>query len=115
MTDNVVKFYHKNADKEPDAVLEQAIGEYEDVLILGWDKDESFDPRCSTNLKAKDLLWLVSLFQHKLMAGDYNDEGDDGRVLLPSEIFGDIDPNSNEISRLLAEERRESDGDEWYY
>ena len=55
---DIVKFYKKNAAENPDAVLEQAIGSYTDVLILGWDKDGLLDPRGSLGLTCKDILWL---------------------------------------------------------
>ena len=70
----VIKFYANDAAKNPDNVLEQAIGEYGQVLILGWNKDGNFDPRSDTTLTAREILWLVTLFQHKLMSGDYEED-----------------------------------------
>lgn len=40
MMGDVLKFYPKDAAMKADNVLEQAIGEYEDVLILGYDRTE---------------------------------------------------------------------------
>ena len=37
---NVIKFYPKNAAENPDNVLEQAVGAYDEVLIIGWDKND---------------------------------------------------------------------------
>lgn len=73
MADNIVKFYPKDAGKNPDAVLEQAIGKYESVFIIGYDNDGIMDVRASTNLDQKNILWLVEMFKHKMMAGDYCD------------------------------------------
>lgn len=69
----VVKFYPKDAAKDPDAVLEQAIGRFEDVLIIGWDKQGKMDARASLGLKdGGDMLWLIEHFKHNLLNGDYS-------------------------------------------
>ena len=40
MSDNVVKFHGATRlDLSPDQVLQEAIGEVETVVVLGWDKD----------------------------------------------------------------------------
>jgi hypothetical protein len=75
----VVKFYPKDAAKNADAVLEQAVGHYDQVLVIGWDKEGLFDARATTGLKDAECLWLVESFKHKLMSGaflleDYQDE-----------------------------------------
>lgn len=73
---DVVKFYPQDAAKNPDSVLEQAVGQYSNVLIIGWDKDGDLDARASIGLKAgSDVLWLIECFKHKLLLGDYCDEG----------------------------------------
>lgn len=70
---SVVKFYPKDAAKDPDAVLEQAIGGFSEVLVIGWDKEGILDARATLGLKdGGDLLWLVESFKHKLMNGDYS-------------------------------------------
>lgn len=74
MTD-VVKFYPKDAARDADNVLEQAVGQYSEVLIIGWDKDGNFDARATLGLKdGGDCLWLIESFKHKLMSGDYISE-----------------------------------------
>lgn len=70
----VIKFYKKDAAVSPDAVLEQAIGEYDSVVLIGWNKDEALDARASLNLKHADIHWLLSVFQNKLLNGDYSSE-----------------------------------------
>jgi hypothetical protein len=67
----VVKFYPKNAAQDPDNVLEQAIGQYDQVFIVGYDKDGNLDARASLGLKGADVLWLIEWFKHGLMNGDY--------------------------------------------
>ena len=71
---NIVKLYTNNSAEDPDNVLEQAIGSYESVIILGWDKNEMLDPRASTNLTSREILWLLSVFKNNLINGEYRAE-----------------------------------------
>lgn len=72
---DVVKFYPQNAAENPDNVLEQAVGGYSDVLILGWDKDGNLDARASLGMKSsKDVLWLMEVFKNNLLNGVYADD-----------------------------------------
>lgn len=69
---DVVKFYPKDAAKNPDLVLEQAIGNYKHVLILGWDNGMELDARGSDLFSdGGNVLWLIETFKHKLLSGDY--------------------------------------------
>lgn len=73
MSDNVTKFYPKDAYKDPDAVIEQAIGQYKDVLVLGWDKDGYLDARASNGVAGKaDVLFLIEEFKTMTMMGGMN-------------------------------------------
>lgn len=76
MTSSVVKFYPQDAAKDPNNVLEQAINQYESVIVLGWDKEGFLDARASTNLSHEQVLWIISKFTHKLLNGDYAGEDD---------------------------------------
>ena len=55
----------------PDVVLEKAVGEYESVLIIGYDKDGVLDARASLNQDAKSILFMLEQFKNKLLNGDY--------------------------------------------
>ena len=68
---SVVKIFPKDAAKDPDAVLEQAIGQYDNVVIIGLDKEGMLDPRASLGLNSANILWLIEVFKAKLLAGDY--------------------------------------------
>ena len=77
MTD-VVKFYPKGAAKDADNVLEQALGRYSEVLIIGFDKDGQFDARATLGLKdGGDCLWLIEMFKLKLLMGDFGPEDEE--------------------------------------
>ena len=71
---DVVKFRKRDAASDPDVVLEEAIGAYSSVVVIGWDKDGFLDARASLNLDHKELHWLISVFQNKLLNGDYADD-----------------------------------------
>lgn len=73
MSDKIAKLYTKESGKDPDAVLEQAVGVYQDVLIVGWDKNGHLEARSSTTLKAKDILWLIEIFKANLINGEYDE------------------------------------------
>ncbi len=72
MSAKVVKFYPANAAEDPDNVLEQAIGLFNSVLIIGWDKDGNLDASASANLTdGGEMLWLIETFKRNLLSGDY--------------------------------------------
>lgn len=58
----------------PDTVLDAAKGQYESVLVLGYDENGVLDARASLNMQAKDILFLVECFKLKLLNGDYADD-----------------------------------------
>lgn len=67
----VIKFYPADAAKSADAVLEQAIGGFSEVLVIGWDNDGHIDARATLGLRdGGDMLWLIERFKAKLMNGD---------------------------------------------
>lgn len=69
---DIVKFYPSDAAKSADNVLEQAIGVYDQVIMIGWDKDGNLNARATLGLKdGGDVLWLLETFKHKLLSGDY--------------------------------------------
>lgn len=70
---DVVKLYSKDAASNPDNVLEQAVGNYKSVLVLGWDAKGILDVRASTNIDHKEILWLLEVFKSKLVHGDYSE------------------------------------------
>ena len=73
MKSKVIKFYPSNSSDNPNMVLEQAIGQYEEVLILGWDKNGLINARASRGMGG-DILLLIEQFKYKLIRGDYKDE-----------------------------------------
>lgn len=70
----VVKFYPADAAKSADNVLEQSIGNFSEVLVIGWDKNGGFDAHATLGLKdGADCLWLVEIFKTKLLNGDFSE------------------------------------------
>ncbi len=70
----VVKFYPKEAAKNPDNVLEQAVGVYDEVFIIGYDKDGKLDVRASTNFQVREIFFALEAFKFKVLNGDYDTE-----------------------------------------
>lgn len=67
---NIVKLYTSN---KADDALEQAIGVYDDVLILGYDKEGFMDVRANDSLSNERILWLISILKKNLLNGDYDE------------------------------------------
>jgi len=65
---NVVKFYPAGSANSPDAVLEQAIGVYTSVLVIGVDHNGNLDGRASLDIAgASDAAWLMDQFKYWLL------------------------------------------------
>ena len=71
---DVVKFYPKDAAKNPDNVLEQAVGVYDQVFVIGYDKDGQLDVRSSTNFQVREIFFALEAFKFKVLNGDYDVE-----------------------------------------
>lgn len=73
----IIEFPVKNAaidpdvEIDPDVVLEKSVGEFESVVVVGWDKEGCLDVRASLNLTQAEINWLLGVVQHKLLRGDY--------------------------------------------
>ena len=63
----ITKLYAANAAKNPDNVLEQAVGKYQSVLIAGYDKNGEVDVRASTDLTREALLWLCEKAKEQIL------------------------------------------------
>ena len=57
-------------------VTERAGKECNKVLVLGWDKEDKFYFSSSFS-DAQAILWLISVFQYKLMNGTFGIEEED--------------------------------------
>jgi hypothetical protein len=71
MTDNVVKFYSLRAALAPDVVLEHAAGVYDEVLVIGYNKDGELDVRASLNFDMKSIFFALEAFKHQVLSGEY--------------------------------------------
>jgi hypothetical protein len=67
----IKKFYPKDAAKSADNVLEQALEVFDEVLLIGWNKDGNMEARATLGLKDGDVLWLIEKFKHNLLSGQY--------------------------------------------
>lgn len=70
----VVKFYPKEAAGKPDNVLEQAVGAYDQVFIIGYDKEGKLDVRSTTNFRLREIFFALEAFKFKVLNGEYDTE-----------------------------------------
>lgn len=68
---DVVKFYPADAAKNPDNVLEQAVGVYDQVFVIGYDKDGILQVRSSTNFPVREIFFALEAFKFNVLNGDY--------------------------------------------
>jgi hypothetical protein len=61
---NVVKL---RPGEDPDEVLQSAIGAYESVVVIGWDKQDRFNGRSSLNLEAAEVILLIELLKSAIL------------------------------------------------
>jgi hypothetical protein len=64
----------KEPAQDPDTVLEKAKGEFESVLVIGWDNDEMLDVRCSETMTQQQCLWLIETFKLGMLRGEHADD-----------------------------------------
>jgi hypothetical protein len=70
--DNIISLHTSNDAIGADIVVEEAIGVYENVVIIGWNKQEELDVRSSFNLSHAEILWLIETFKARLLSGEYD-------------------------------------------
>ena len=70
--DNIISLHTSNDAIGADIVVEEAIGVYENVVIIGWNKEEELEVRASLNLSQSDILWLIETFKARLLSGEYD-------------------------------------------
>ena len=62
---DVIKLYPA---ADPDEVLRQAIGQYDSVVVMGWNKDGAFSGRSSLNIEVAEILLLVEIFKVAILS-----------------------------------------------
>jgi len=74
---NIVKLYPDGSAENPDNVLEQAIGNYQEVFIIGYNKDGELEVRASTNFTNAQIIFALDHFKYKMHAGHYGLDDDE--------------------------------------
>ncbi|MGZ4968052.1 MAG: hypothetical protein ACXV8O_01435 [Methylobacter sp.] len=70
----IIQLHPEEPALNPDTVLEKAIGDFDSVVVIGRNKDGSIGARASLNIGQAEIHWMLSVFQHKLLNGDYSAE-----------------------------------------
>lgn len=73
---SIKKFYPKDAGKNPDFVLEQAVGVYEDLVIIGYTKDGGLEVRSNTTFSEPEMMNAIKTFEHNYYGGLYDTDDD---------------------------------------
>ena len=53
--------------EDPDEVLTRAVGAYDDVMVIGWTKENAVQMRSTLNLEAGDILLLIEIAKKMLL------------------------------------------------
>lgn len=54
-----------------DPVLEKALGQYQSVIVIGYDNDGDLQAAASLNLRGHEILWMIESFKTRLLNGEY--------------------------------------------
>lgn len=73
MSAQIIKFDPRDATT-PDLVLERAMGQFKNVVVIGYDHDGELDCRADLETSRKDILWLIELFRMHLLTSWDADE-----------------------------------------
>jgi hypothetical protein len=56
---------------DPDTVLAEAKGEFESVVVIGFDRNGDLDVRASLNISQATILFMLEKFKFGLLSGEY--------------------------------------------
>ena len=59
---------------DPNSLLENAKDQYNEVLVIGWDKNGSLSARCTSNFKTEEMVYMVELFKNNLLSSTLMEE-----------------------------------------
>jgi hypothetical protein len=66
----VVNLFQKNAADDPDHVLEQAKGQFKQVVVLGLDFDDRFNAMSDNVMTIAECNWLADMLKKRLLESD---------------------------------------------
>jgi hypothetical protein len=66
----VQKLYHLKSLPSADALMTQEIGEFQDVMLMGYDKDGCLRYCATKGLKVADLFYLMDNVKHDILTGN---------------------------------------------
>ena len=74
MTAQIIKFDPREPST-PDIILERAIGEFQNVVLIGYDHQGHLKCSADLNTSRKDILWMIEQFKLRFLLDD--SEGDE--------------------------------------
>tara|TARA_R110000868_G_scaffold56109_1_gene173998 strand:- start:821 stop:1180 length:360 start_codon:yes stop_codon:yes gene_type:complete len=61
----------------PDNVLKRAMGQFEDIILIGTNEDGNMEVRSSLNLTVKDMLWMLEMTKQNILLTALSHDEDD--------------------------------------
>jgi len=55
-----------------DDIFEDSQGEFKEVLIIGWDKNNIMKVKSSSTLDIKDIVYMMEVFKQALLSAGYS-------------------------------------------
>jgi len=74
---DVINLHPGSASADPDDALESAVGVYDNVLIIGWNKKNELEVRGNSGIDRTMANWLIDQFKLNLLVGAYEEDKDD--------------------------------------
>jgi hypothetical protein len=75
MTDNIIPLQVASDAEQADAILDEAKGQYEDVLILGWNKDGVMQVMSSDAfLTPKERFYILEAAKHDALRTTFEED-----------------------------------------
>jgi len=53
---------------DPDEVLKSANGNYQQLIIVGWNNDGQLDVRATLGMDAAETIYLIEMFKHAILS-----------------------------------------------
>jgi len=68
----LLKVYPDNAQKDPDKVLQCAVGDFSEVIVLGFNKDGHIEGRVSLELNEMDAYYLLQALAADILSNKFS-------------------------------------------
>lgn len=71
---DIIRLFPPGSARDADAVLEQSMHQFSEVLIIGYNKQGEFEARATLGLSAEAIIFLLQTMQYNIISGQYEDD-----------------------------------------